>query len=527
MADIQTLFLVVMLISFLLSVSLAAVAVGAQRDLRLWAGGLALQVLGYALLLARPLMPEWLSVVGANVAFGATIALYSEGVCRFQARQPHRPLIWATPLIFLMLFPWLVEQYETRVVVAASLFLFQAVLLGKLVVEGLSATPGRGQYLLLAGIGLWGGLQIFRLIAQLSGIGSSHALLEASLLQSLTFLSSMSASLLLAFGVLVMMRERAEAVLTSSERHYRRLIEHADEGVAVIERLAFRYVNPYLSRLCGRPLQDLIDRPYTDVIHPDDRAMSLVVHRQRLLGLAEDRAYEVRLLRPDGGVRWVRITGVRFDWQGRPASLAFMTDVTAAHLEEAQIRDLAFQDSLTGLANRRRLLEQLDDALAEAIAQRQGGALVFLDLDNFKPLNDAHGHAAGDLLLREVAHRLRAVVRQRDVVARFGGDEFVLLITGLDSHPVKAAHQACTLAEKVRAALAQPYRLTSAHGTLIEHACTASVGVALFGPDGPAATVLLERADRAMYEAKQGGRNQVAMDPEAVAPCGSAAVSES
>jgi diguanylate cyclase (GGDEF)-like protein len=201
-----------------------------------------------------------------------------------------------------------------------------------------------------------------------------------------------------------------------------------------------------------------------------------------------------------------------------------VTDVTSAHLEEAQIRDLAFQDSLTGLANRRRLLEQLDEALLEAATQRQAGALVFLDLDNFKPLNDTHGHATGDLLLREVGRRLQGVVRQRDVVARFGGDEFVLLIMGLSSDLREADIQARKLAEKVRAALAETYRLTAPNGPVVEHTCTASVGVALFGPDGPPASELLERADRAMYRAKQGGRNQVAMDSEGVASCGTAAL---
>ncbi len=391
-------------------------------------------------------------------------------------------------------------------------------MLGKLLVEGLSATPGRGQYLALGAISVWGGFQLLRLLAQLVGFGASHALLEPTPMQLLTYMTSMSASLLLAFGVLVMMRERAEAVLASSERHYRRLIEHADEGVAVIERQTFRYVNPYLSHLCGRALHDMIDRSYLDVIHPDDREMSLAVHHQRLLGLAEDRAYEVRLQRPDGAVRWVRITGVRFDWQGRPATLAFVTDVTKDHLEQSQIRDLAFQDSLTGLANRRRLLEQLDQALGEARSNGERGALVFLDLDNFKPLNDSHGHAAGDLLLREVATRLRAVVRKYDTVARFGGDEFVLLITDLSPDPVQAGHQASVLAEKVRAVLAEPYRLLAAQSNeMIVHSCTASVGVALFGPEGPAATKLLENADRAMYEAKQRGRNQVAFDTDSSA----------
>lgn len=512
MPDIQTLLLVALVISALLSAALAFVAVGPQRELRIWGWGLALQAIGYVLLLERPSLPASLSIVGANVAFGATLAFYAEALSRFQGRQPNRLLFWAPPILFLLAFPWLVDQYETRVLLASCIFLFQALLLGKLVVVGLGATPGRGQYMLLVAIAIWSAVQVGRLVAQLSGAGASHALLERSPAQAMQFLGSLSASLLLAFGVLVMMRERAEALLQSSERHHRRLIENAAEGVAVIEQQVFRYVNPHLCHLAGRPATELIGRRYAEVLHPEDRVLSQEVHGQRLMGLAENRSYEARLQRPDGSERWVRISGVRFDWEGRAAVLVFLTDVTATHDEDSRIRDLAFRDSLTGLANRARLIEQTEQALADPSAQPRHGALVVLDLDNFKPLNDRHGHAAGDLLLREAADRLRAAVRRDDMVARLGGDEFVVLVRGLHGDRPTATRQARELAEKLRAALAEPYRLDAGAGGRIEHACTASVGVVLFEPGETSSLALLERADRAMYEAKQSGRNTVAMD---------------
>jgi diguanylate cyclase (GGDEF)-like protein/PAS domain S-box-containing protein len=509
MVDISTLFIVVLLISVLLGGALATVAVGTQRDLRLWAAGMGLQALGYALMLARPLMPEWLSVVGANVALSSSIALYAEGLCRFQARPADRRLIWSPVLLFLLSFPWLLDDYSSRFLLSSALYLGQGLVLGKLLLEGLPATPGRGQYLILAGVVLWAGLQVVRLAAQLTGIGASQSLFESTPIHAATFLSSLSSTLLLALGVVIMMRERAESVLVASERHYRRLIEQAEEGIAVIEQQRLRYVNPCLCRLTGRDAAALVDQPFVELIDPEDRDRTLTAHRQRLQGLAENRAYDIRLLQPDGGSRWVRVTGVRFDWQGRPATLAFVTDITEARKEQSEIRDLAFQDALTGLANRRSLQARLDQAQTEATAQGKYGALLFLDLDNFKPLNDAHGHAAGDLLLREVARRLRAAVRQLDVVARFGGDEFVLLVIGLAPEPARATDEARALAESLRAVLAEPYRLDGGPAGPIEHHCTASIGVALFGPGIAADSDPIERADQAMYAAKQQGRNRV------------------
>lgn len=182
---------------------------------------------------------------------------------------------------------------------------------------------------------------------------------------------------------------------------------------------------------------------------------------------------------------------------------------------EEQIRHLAYCDSLTQLPNRRLLEERL--ALALASSRRTGlhGALMLLDLDNFKPLNDTHGHAVGDLLLLEVARRLTASVREVDTVARLGGDEFVVVIGDLHAQAEQALAQAMTVAEKIRSALSQPYRLEVAAqagspARVVEHHCSCSVGMTLFaGRDAPRQTELLRQADDAMYRAKQSGRNTI------------------
>ncbi len=183
----------------------------------------------------------------------------------------------------------------------------------------------------------------------------------------------------------------------------------------------------------------------------------------------------------------------------------------------AQIRGMAFQDSLTRLPNRRLLHDRIEMALAGNRRSGQHAALLMIDLDNFKPLNDRHGHAAGDHLLIEVARRLRACVREVDTVARIGGDEFVVLLVGFDQDAGKATEKALAVAENIRVALARPYVLSLDQGQvqLVEHVCSCSIGVALAGSADTDQNKIMNRADHAMYQAKKSGRNRVAMSNSA------------
>jgi diguanylate cyclase (GGDEF)-like protein/PAS domain S-box-containing protein len=179
--------------------------------------------------------------------------------------------------------------------------------------------------------------------------------------------------------------------------------------------------------------------------------------------------------------------------------VAIQHDVTASTREREEIQRLAFHDALTGLPNRISFLELLDRAIARAGAEGQLFALLYLDLDRFKPVNDALGHAAGDQLLIAVAERLRAAVRKTDTVARLGGDEFAVLLTDVE-HPEVAA---AALAGKLVDRIGQPYMLNRQRIQI-----GASVGIGVYPRDGATADALLSHADAAMYAAKAQGRKQ-------------------
>ena len=190
---------------------------------------------------------------------------------------------------------------------------------------------------------------------------------------------------------------------------------------------------------------------------------------------------------------WV-VTGLLMWWKGA----------------EDEIRHLAFYDPLTRLPNRRLLLDRLQRALASSTRSKREGALLFIDLDNFKTLNDTFGHARGDLFLQQVTQRLTACIREGDTVARLGGDEFVVMLEDLSENPEDAAGQIKAVGEKILANLNQPYAIASQ-----EHHGTASIGATLFGESRGSVDDLLKQADFAMYQAKAEGRNTLRFfDPD-------------
>ncbi|MBI3221937.1 MAG: diguanylate cyclase [Nitrosomonadales bacterium] len=183
-----------------------------------------------------------------------------------------------------------------------------------------------------------------------------------------------------------------------------------------------------------------------------------------------------------------------------------------------QLRNMAFYDTLTLLPNRRLLNDRLAQALSNSRRSGHYGAVMFIDLDNFKPLNDQFGHAVGDLLLIEAAHRISSCLRETDTVARFGGDEFVVMLSELNADHALSFDQAFTVAEKIRTTLAKTYHLIhqpqGQPEARIEHHCTSSIGIVLFQSHDTNPEHVLSMADMAMYQAKESGRNLIRFHPK-------------
>ena len=318
--------------------------------------------------------------------------------------------------------------------------------------------------------------------------------------------------------------ERTQA-LHDSQALYRLLTEDAQDVLWRTDaRLIVTYISPADERLRGFRADEVVGRHVFEMFTEEGVAVVKAMIQRRAQEEASGTPvgflnFQVQHRCKDGRLIWGEVMSkTDRNAQGEIIGYHGITrEITERKRLEEQVRQLAFHGTLTRLANRRLMLEHLDQAMSASKRSHHHGALLFLDLDNFKSLNDTHGHSVGDLLLIEVAERLKACVREADTVARFGGDEFVVLLCELDTQPAEASEQAIAVAEKIRIRLSDLYVLQAAPsgpatGT-IEHQCTASIGVAIFRGRDESQSSVIDRADAAMYQAKKDGRNRIRLAP--------------
>ena len=292
------------------------------------------------------------------------------------------------------------------------------------------------------------------------------------------------------------------------------LIDSMQDGFSVLDQSGrATHANPALCRMTGFSADELIGQvapfPYWP---PEERQHIEAAFRKTLL--AKGGEFDLVFMRKSGERFPVVVAASAvLDEQGQPAAyLATVKDQTRIKRMEDEIKRLAFYDALTDLPNRRLLDDRLQQAQAAATRSDQHSAVLLIDLDDFKEINDAYGHEAGDRLLVEVGRRLKACVREVDTAARLGGDEFAVVFGELKGDEAEVIDKARAVAEKIRQALAQPYHLGGDHAPdsgLPAVTCTASIGVGTFAGTGLRAVEAFRVADGAMYEAKRSGGNQV------------------
>lgn len=242
---------------------------------------------------------------------------------------------------------------------------------------------------------------------------------------------------------------------------------------------------------------------FIGLVHHEDR--QAIISAQKTAIRYGSASVQCRVMRKDGKMRYFEIIGQLYcERDGREYLAGTTQDITEQKVAEDCIRQLAYLDQLTGLPNRKFVLDRIDRLAAMQRRTPQDGAVLFIDLDNFKLLNDTHGHDKGDLLLKQVAQRLQSCVRHYDCVGRFGGDEFVVLLEQIGHGTVDDATHAFQIAQKILAALNEPYTLDN-----FEHRITPSIGIALTDGEILSSGDLLKRADMAMYKAKAEGRNAI------------------
>lgn len=514
--DVATLVLMMTVMATVKAVLLLAAGWRRHVELMLWGAGFASLALAYAFTAARGHLPYLPGLLASNVPVAISTALMVEGLRRFLAlNDPYtRWWVWGLVLLTLIWFVVMRDNLDARVVWVAGVL---SAHLGWCFFS--LQRPGLRAYQLGRRLIQFGVLLILLPMWWRAWLALGHALPASSHFESANaHLSVMIGAHLLAItlfstGVLTLIQQRTQERLVGSERQFRELLEAANELMCVVVNGTIRYVNPCVQALTGYEAGALMGRSFLDYVDEQDQPLALRQHELRLLGRLPATAYDLRLKTQALGVRLFEVRGNPIVWEGQPGILFVLQDVTERREQMAEIHDRAMHDGLTHLANRHLLLDRAELALANNRRFHQHSALLFMDLDHFKPLNDTHGHAVGDLLLQEVARRLKQEVRDLDTVARFGGDEFVVLLNALDADVDIARADALELANRVRLSLAEPYVLWPAgmhqDAVPVQHHCTASIGLVVFGSQDTDLQAVLDQADQAMYQAKHQGRNCV------------------
>lgn len=306
---------------------------------------------------------------------------------------------------------------------------------------------------------------------------------------------------------------RTTDALAESENRYRDVVDHISEVIFRTDAEGhWTLLNPAWEALTGFSVEETLGRPLCDFVAPEDHDDAHSFCATLLEGGSHSQSEEIRLRTRDGDIRWVSIyASARFDDHDQVmATFGTMTDISDRKEAEDEIRRLAFFDGLTQLPNRTLLHDRLGQSLANTERTRLHGALLFIDLDNFKDINDTLGHAVGDDLLRQVAERMLNSVREADTLARLGGDEFVIILNDLHPDQARAATQAEAVGRKLIEILRDPFKLAGQRRHV-----TPSIGATLFSGRNLSVEEILKQADLAMYRAKNAGRNTVRFyDPE-------------
>lgn len=288
-----------------------------------------------------------------------------------------------------------------------------------------------------------------------------------------------------------------------SESRYRTVFQTSPDSVIIVRLSDGKIIdaNKTFLETTGYERDEFIGRTTLGIgIWANDSDRQVLV--DMLLRDSECRELEFQLRKRNGEIFWARMSASLIEVEGDQCVLTFARDISEAKAAEDEIRSLAFYDSLTGLPNRRLLAERLRQTIAASTRSHRKGALLFIDLDGFKMLNDTLGHKTGDMLLQEVARRLSACVRDADTVARWGGDEFVVILEELSEGSEEAAAQAKIVAEKILGAVRRTYQLGGR-----DCLSASSIGITVFGDRKSSIDDVLQQADIAMYHAKAAGRN--------------------
>lgn len=505
-AHIPTIFLVIVTLSFSLAIAIAGVSHGRKQGLSPWAVGIALHGLAYLLFSLRGEISDFASIVIANSAIATMFALFTDGLRYFNRRQPHYLLIWWPVPVILVGFSLLLDDIRTRTLLSAVVFMWQGGLLAYYAWRCRKEFEGRGHYVIVTSALLLSLVMLGRLIGVLSGHFAPISVTTANPIQTLTFLISIVCTLLVVIGVLLMTWERDEQLIKESEIRMRTLFESTSDAVMLLDEQGFFDCNPATLKIFGCPSKEIfVTKRPADLSPPEQPCGndSEILARQQIAIARRESVNRFEWLhqRLDNGQTFpaeVLLNAMTIN--GRNVLQAVVRDITERMQFQQDLERQAHLDYLTGLDNRGYFMHLAEVEVARAVRYRSHLSLLMMDVDNFKKINDTHGHKAGDLVLKKLGEVCRNTLREVDVIGRIGGEEFAVLLPETDME------EAAEVAERLRQEIGAT-KVGIEQGLPLNF--TISIGVSSLSPSNENLDLLLSLADKALYHAKESGRNRV------------------
>jgi diguanylate cyclase (GGDEF)-like protein/PAS domain S-box-containing protein len=432
--------------------------------------------------------------VGVLLAMPLVINI-SKQKLRINAHQIYQLLTW---LVVFVVCELVITAYMTNLnkQFMLSIFLILPILIWASMNFGI--VGGSIVVITLSAVAVWSTSQ---------GLGAFYSVDAGEGIFSLWMFMVTLVVVMLLISVMQAKKNQAEVALLNNDTKLRSVIDGALDGIVTIDSTgALVEFNPAAERIFGYKKEEVMGKQLSEVIVPPSlRNAHITKHREFVLTGKKhifDRRVELTAMRADGSEFPVELTLTSLQNDGETLVTGFIRDISLQKKAQKEVENFAYYDALTGLPNRRLLIDRFQHAMATCNRSKAYCALIFLDLDNFKLLNDTKGHDLGDQVLIEVARRIQRTIRAGDTVARLSGDEFVMIIEDLDTDQELAYKQAGEVAKKLLLAINEPCQLE-----MFEFIASASLGLTLFNGEGFSFEDHLRHADTAMYQSKQAGRN--------------------
>lgn len=503
--DIRTLLIVNVFTSSLLALMLAVLGQKhSSRSLTLGASSLGLIGAGLFIIAFRDAIGVSISALLGNSMISIGLAMMSETLLAFQRRSVLRLVIWMPVPALVASVLLLLDDVNARIILSSALYAIQTMIVAVVTYSGRKRTYGWGWQLIVIATLAYGASFSIRSIASLYPSSGILDLFSEGWVQSQAFIVSFLALICVAVGVMAIYTGQVEEQVRRSEEKNRSIVEHANDVIYVITPDGkVEFMSKRSRDVIGHDAADLLGTKFISLIHPDDVSECQEAFDQIVLKKSETAHLQYRVRTADG--RWIwheTSAGPIRDVEGAVSGvLGIGRDVSDRKLHEYQLERRAYYDPLTELPNRALIIDRADQSLRLAKRDKRQSALLFLDLDRFKAINDDHGHAVGDAVLKAAALRLQSILRGSDSVGRLGGDEFLVVL-----HLISDVEDAMEAARRIMDALSVPLTVGSVS---VDIGC--SIGIACFPEHGDDLDALLNKADNAMYDAKRSGsRSQLA-----------------